>query len=148
MKVVFTSDAHGDKASLMRIYNQEQNADAFIDVGDSCLDSEEIRPFISVKGNCDYCFYPISRILYFEGWRVFLTHGAQMSIQTMVSLAKSHGCSVLVYGHTHKVDNRIVDSVYVINPGSISRPRDGYTGTYMVIDFSENDIIINKKEVD
>ena len=147
MKVVVTSDAHGDRVLLSRIASIEKEADAFIDAGDSELEAEEIKPFISVRGNCDYAFYPLSRILYFESWRVFLTHGAGVSKYSLISLAKSHGCSVLIYGHTHRYENLFTDSIYVINPGSVSRPRDGYMGTYLVIDFSENDIKIEKKEI-
>ena len=147
MKVVIVSDGHGDKSLYQRIAQIEEKADAFIDAGDSCIDSEDIRPFISVKGNCDYTFYPLSRILYFDEWRVYLTHGSSMGLDTMINLAKSHGCSVLVYGHTHKYDYKIKDSIYCLNPGSIARPRDGYIGTYMVVDFSNKGIIVTKKEV-
>lgn len=147
MKVVVISDAHGDISIIRKIADIEKNADAFIDAGDSCLEAEEIRPFVSVKGNCDYCFYPLSRILYFEGWRVFIAHGASMSKYALINLAKSHKCNMLIYGHTHKYESSIIDSIYVVNPGSISRPRDGYAGTYVTIDFSEDDIKINKKEI-
>ena len=147
MIVVVISDVHGDISLIRKIAEAESKADAFIDAGDSCLEAEEIRPFISVKGNCDYTFYPLSRILYFEGWCVYLTHGAGMAHTTLINLAKSHECSVLIYGHTHKYENKIVNTIYSLNPGSVSRPRDGYVGTYMVIDFSEDDIKITKKEI-
>ena len=147
MKVVVISDAHGDLDLIRRVARIEEKADAFIDAGDSCLDANEIRPFVSVKGNCDFCFYPLSRILYFESWRVFLTHGASMSLDSMIRLAKSHGCSVLISGHTHQYQNIIKDSIYCLNPGSLSRPRDGYCGSYMVVEFSDTDIKVIKKEV-
>ena len=146
MKVVIISDAHGDISLIRRIASIEKEADAFIDAGDSCLEAEEIRPFISVKGNCDFSFYPLSRILYFDKWRVFLIHGSYHAFGDLVGLAKSHGCSVLVYGHTHKYENIIKDSIYCLNPGSISRPRDGYMGTYMIVEFGD-DIKVIKKEV-
>lgn len=147
MKVVIVSDCHGDISLFRKIADIEAKADAFIDAGDSCLDSEDIRPFISVKGNCDFCFYPLSRILYFGPWRVFLTHGASLSLDMMVNMAKSHGCNVLISGHTHKYEYIIKNSIYCLNPGSLSRPRNGYVGTYMVVDFKEDDIIVKKKEV-
>ena len=147
MIVVVISDAHGDLGLIRRVAQIEAKADAFIDAGDSCLESEAIRPFISVKGNCDFTFYPLSRILYFEGWRVYLTHGAGMSHSSLINMAKSHGCSVLIYGHTHKYDSSIVNTIYSLNPGSLSRPRYGYLGTYLVIEFSEDDIKITKKEI-
>ncbi|MBO4622979.1 MAG: metallophosphoesterase [Bacilli bacterium] len=147
MIVVVISDAHGDQGLIRRVAEMENKADAFIDAGDSCLEAEDIRPFISVKGNCDFSFYPLSRILYFEGWRVYLTHGAGLSKSSLINIAKSHECSVLIYGHTHKYEDSINNSIYCLNPGSISRPRDGYMGTYMVIEFSENDIKIKKKEI-
>lgn len=147
MKVVIISDAHGDISLIRKIANIEHNADAFIDAGDSCLEASEIRPFISVRGNCDFSFYPLSRVLYFDCWSVFLTHGASVSMSSLINLTKSHKCNVLIYGHTHKCEYKIVDSIYVINPGSISRPRDGYVGTYLVVDFNSDDIKITKKEV-
>ena len=49
MKVVIISDAHGNMRLINKISMIEADADAYIDAGDSELDSEHIKPFISVK---------------------------------------------------------------------------------------------------
>ena len=95
----------------------------------------------------DYNFFPLSRILYFEDWKVFLTHGASLDIISLTNLAKSHGCNVLIYGHTHKYDESFRNSIYVLNPCSISRPRDTNVGTYMLVEFNKDNIKVTRKEV-
>ena len=59
--------------------------------------------------------------------KIFATHGhdygVDYNIDTLCSVAESNGCNIAMYGHTHVPDNSIYKGMYVVNPGSVSRPR-------------------------
>ena len=44
------------------------------------------------------------------------------------------GADVAVFGHTHVAIEQIIDGVLIVNPGSISRPRDAANGSFMMLD--------------
>ena len=56
MKLLVVSDSHGDNESLEKLALIYPNMDLYLHLGDSESDEFSIKPFISVKGNCD--FYP------------------------------------------------------------------------------------------
>ena len=56
---------------------------------------------------------PLELIL--GGKKVLLTH----SPEGLEELAGSRKYDVIVYGHTHKAENRIVDGTLVVNPGEL-----------------------------
>ncbi|HEY9062072.1 MAG TPA: phosphodiesterase [Pseudobacteroides sp.] len=94
---------------------------------------------IAVRGNCDsevdemVLDYPImaaySTILYGQK-RIFLTHGHIYNENNLPKLSKG---DVFVYGHTHvpKADN--VNQIYIINPGSITFPKEESPNSYAVL---------------
>ena len=47
--------------------------------------------------------------------------------------AKAAGADIAVYGHTHVADE-VPGDVYVLNPGSVSRPRDEARPSFMIVD--------------
>lgn len=48
--------------------------------------------------------------------------------------AKSRGCDIAMYGHTHRPFLDVIDGVTVLNPGSLSYPRqEGRRPSYMII---------------
>lgn len=146
MKVVVCSDSHGDTRTLKKIEMIEQ-ADVYLFLGDSEVSPDDIKPFISVKGNCDYFEYPLTRILHLENEHIFMAHGHTQLLSSLIEVCKAHKCNILIYGHTHKYQEKYIDSVYVLNPGSISRPRDGMYPTYMVLEIDDKGVKTIKREV-
>jgi putative phosphoesterase len=55
------------------------------------------------------------------------------------SLIQSGKYNVVVYGHTHKVDNKIVGKTIVINPGTANGWFFGYNATAAILDTVNRD---------
>jgi len=168
MKLFFISDIHGSvyylKKALERF--QEEKADYIVILGDilyhgarnplpleynpkeviSLLNSLGDR-IIAVRGNCDsevdemVIDFPImstySNILY-NNRRIFITHGHIYNENNMPPLTDG---DVMIHGHTHipRADKK--DNIYIINPGSITLPKEGNPHTYGVL---EHNIFIIK----
>lgn len=150
MKVILVSDSHGDRRCLDYLRETYSDADAFVHCGDLQIPSEEAKDFICVRGNTDFDpDYPWGRVEDFDGCRVLIVHGhAYLSpfdrddLTPLVTAAKRYECSAVFYGHTHVSDDRTVEGVRVLNPGSIRRPKDFRFPhpTYMVLDISKDGI--------
>lgn len=87
-----------------------------------------------VRGNCDSKeagrLYGLDleeqvRLVDWEGWRIYLTHGHLESFSRRLAKAKAAEAHVLIYGHSHVKELFEEDGVLCLNPGSPSRPRDG-----------------------
>ena len=97
-------------------------------------------PVYFVAGNNDF-FSDLSRELEYdlEGHTVFQTHGhnyrVSMDLEYIRSEAVSRDADIVFFGHTHKPVARLVDGIYLFNPGSLSYPRqEGRRPSYLVID--------------
>ena len=59
--------------------------------------------------------------------KILLTHGhyygVSMGPEGVVDEARSRGCDIVMYGHTHKPFLAKIDGVIALNPGSLSYPR-------------------------
>ena len=94
---------------------------------------QEIRniftcPVYMVRGNCDgKSKLPAAALIALGGHKVFITHGhiygARPSVPLMTDIAKENGADIVMYGHTHVPYLKKVFGVTVLNPGSISLPR-------------------------
>lgn len=117
--------------------------------------AEEISlpvPAVFIKGNCDtYGSRDLKKKAVFElnHHRFYCTHGhtegVNYGLQNLVYSAMENDCDIALYGHTHvSLDDSfegygdIGDGVRILNPGSISLPRDGKR-SYMVMTFSEDE---------
>ena len=137
MKILVTSDIHRKKEIIDKIlYNYE--GDLFLDCGDSELSNYELKNFETVKGNCDFENFMQYRIVKIDDYlRIFITHGHLYSINKMIDIAKENNCLIILHGHTHIKKHDIFDNIHVINPGSISKPRNNESNTFLQIDYNE-----------
>ena len=143
MKVCFCSDNHGDYSSIAKILHDNPACDYYVHAGDSLLDPEELRPFISVAGNNDWDFdYPRKRILEYGGHRILLMHGHgyTYNMNGFAARAKEEKCDVVFFGHTHTFTDKTISGIRFINPGSCYFNRDlsapCYARVYFMDDFS------------
>lgn len=139
MKILLVSDSHGDDEALRRIANKHQDCDYYLHLGDSQSTPERIRPFISVRGNCDYYSSEFQKflILFSPFGKIYAEHIP--FYQTNIHQLKKEGFKLYFTGHTHTRKDEIIDGVRIINPGSISYPRNSDAG-YAIIDISENEV--------
>ena len=163
MTIIVFSDSHGSDYEMAEIIRrQKRHADCFLHLGDggvtflSLCDEMGVLGY-AVKGNCDFFLkgydLPTQRTLTFEGVSLFLSHGdaygVNWSTDNLARAAKEKGCKIALYGHTHVADNRYLPPldendtpIYIFNPGSIARPRDGKP-SYGKIDTDGKNILLN-----
>lgn len=137
IKILVVSDCHGNREVLKKVLKKEENdTHMFFDCGDSLVGSGETFPFATVKGNCDI-FSNLPKHIMMESplGNIYVTHG-EMGIENIsrMILQLNPKPDIILYGHTHKQKYDYINECHCFNPGSISLPRDGSDGTYLVIE--------------
>lgn len=138
MKIILASDNHGDLESIEKILLLHPDADFYLHAGDSQRLGFEMSPFRVVKGNNDWGLdYPESITINTPAGKVFVIHGHKIIPYNFADL-KNKGVTLIVRGHSHvpKIEER--EGVYIVNPGSTSRPRGRSNGTYMLVEIKDN----------
>lgn len=135
MRIGVMSDTHGDLTRVSAALKCMGPIDALIHLGDYCHDAtviaqDTVHRVMVVAGNCD-CqpSVPNERIVELEGVRLLLAHGhtyrVKQGLLRLVYRAQELGCSAALFGHTHQPLLDRSHGVLLINPGSLSRPRNG-----------------------
>ena len=105
--------------------------------------NERCGSVFGVRGNCDaeidqmVLRFPIMAeycLLFSGGRTVFVTHGHLWNRDGMPPLRPG---DVLLHGHTHvPCWEETEEGVFILNPGSVSIPKDGSVHGYMLLDES------------
>ena len=132
-RILIVSDNHGDETGLKKIIENEGPFDRMIHLGDSQMSEKELFdlvpcPIDIVSGNCDsYSSFPKEKILYIGNHTIYITHGhlkgVNYGMERLINTAIEAGADIALYGHTHTPFRKDMPGLTVINPGSISRPR-------------------------
>ena len=142
-KIGVISDTHG----LLRLNVMEilQTCDCIIHAGD--FDREEIleaiQPLASiyaVKGNNDFWARKLRRSLTFtiDGVNFFLVHDR-------ADVARNLGdTDVVIFGHSHRYFNEVIDGRLWLNPGSCGYQRFGGEASMVVMTVDEGKYEIEK----
>lgn len=161
MKLMFLSDIHGSvhyMKKAIEIYENEK-ADYIVILGDALYhgprnplpkdyspkDVAEILnrykdKIIAVRGNCDsevdqmILEYPIMAdygVLLYNGKRIYITHGHIYNKDNLPNICDG---DILVYGHTHILLADKEDTVYILNPGSITLPKENNPNSYGILE--------------
>lgn len=64
-------------------------------------------------------------VLQLGDYKFFVTHSHLYSRMSMIMKAMEQGAHILCYGHTHVKELDYYDNLLILNPGSVSLPRDG-----------------------
>ena len=89
----------------------------------------------------------------YNGKRFFITHGHHYSVSSgydrIVDEAKSRGADFAIFGHTHRPYYEKIDGIHVINPGSLSYPRQfSRKPSYAMIEIdAAGDVKVNLYEI-
>ena len=159
MKYFFASDLHGSADFTRKMLDRFRagEAEKLILLGDLLYHGprndlpqgyapKEVIPMlngckgsvIAVRGNCDaevdqmVLDFPIMAdyaVLVLNGITFYAVHGHRLS--ELPSLPKG---AAVVYGHIHIPVADEKDGVFMLNPGSVSIPKDGSRNSYAVLD--------------
>jgi len=152
MKILLLSDTHGDLSKVYEIYEKQNNIDLIIHCGDYQKDAYELEdtlcvPVVSVKGNCDGGQQIDRQIVETPYGNILVTHGHTEGIDfgydRLLYTAEAEGCFAACFGHTHVPISEDFDGIHLINPGSLSKPRDGSNGSYAILRCTEEDFYVN-----
>ncbi len=160
MKILIMSDSHRKDGNVLEAIQANPDIDGLIHLGDS-EGSEDLiaealgeeRNLYIVAGNNDFFSSLKSEIEMKLGkHRVFLCHGHQYNVNLGVEMlckeAKARGCDVAMYGHTHRPFLEVIDGITILNPGSISYPRQiGREQTYLIATLNPDGFLEFQKKV-
>lgn len=161
MKYMFASDIHGSAyycRKMLEAYKEEK-AERLVLLGDLLYHgprndlpreyapkevipmlNEKKREIYAVRGNCeaevdqmvlefpvlaDYC------ILSVDGKTIYATHG---HVYNQDHLPPVQEGDILIHGHTHVLKAEQMDGYILLNPGSVSIPKEGNPPTYGVLE--------------
>lgn len=148
MKVLIVSDTHRHEENLIKAIEQNKPFDYLIHLGDVEGSEDYIRrmvtcPVCMVCGNNDFFSDLPKEIETTIGpFKVLLTHGnyyyVSLGTEEIRRQAVSRGVDIVMFGHTHKPYLEVEEHVTVLNPGSLSYPRqDGRQPSYILMEIDE-----------
>lgn len=134
-QIIVISDTHGRQDVVLDILQKYPHAEAYIHCGDSEESSQELFPFITVKGNNDFCVDNLTSIVQINQFKAFVTHGHKMFLfkDSMVAKAKQNHCNFFIHGHTHRPYYELIDGVHLLCPGALAYPRSALGETFAII---------------
>lgn len=172
MKTYICSDIHGSPLYLAKMLEKfDRDGDQLIILGDILyhgprnplpegyepkevirLLNERKDKIIAIRGNCDaevdqmVLQFPITsdyNVLWLDQVRIFMSHGHIYSLDQMPVLNEN---DAFLFGHVHLPIAEKKDGIYLLNPGSITLPKQdnpqSYAilekGVFKIMDFNEN----------
>ena len=149
MKILIVSDTHRRDTNLEKVLAVEKPIDWLIHLGDVEETEGRIQSMVDcpvdiVSGNNDFFWdLPKEKDIMLGKYRALLTHGhyyyVSLDTKMLAREARARGFDIAMFGHTHrpKLENR--DGLILLNPGSLSYPRqEGRKPSYIVMEIDEN----------
>jgi len=135
MKILIVSDTHRYNNNFMKVVDKMDPLDMVVHCGD--VEGSELLiskaagcPVEMVQGNNDFFSrLPKEKEFMIGNYKVWLTHGHNyyiaMNNEVIKQEARMREVDIVMCGHTHKPLVDIGTDLTLINPGSISYPRQG-----------------------
>ena len=150
MKILIVSDTHRKDDNLKKVIEQVKPIDMFIHLGDSEGSEQFIPEWLNpdcsiqmVRGNNDF-FSNLDREreIRIGRYRVLLTNGhyynVSLGTEMITNEAADRKLDIVMFGHTHRPCYEVQDGIVVLNPGSLSYPRqEGRRPSYMMMELNE-----------
>lgn len=145
MKILIVSDTHRSVKNLEEVIKKVEPIDMLIHLGDIEGKEKIIQNMVScpthlVAGNNDFfCDLPKEESIQIGKYHVLLTHGHYyyvfMGTAMLKQEAVARGYDIAMFGHTHRPLLEIEDEITVLNPGSISYPRqENHRPSYIIME--------------
>ena len=161
MKLMIASDIHGSAyycRKMLEAYDREK-ADKLLLLGDIlyhgprndlpkeyapkeviAMLNERKQELLCVRGNCDtevdqmVLEFPVMAdycILSIDGKTLYATHGHVYNQNNLPPLCEG---DILIHGHTHVLKAEQMEGYILLNPGSVSIPKEGNPPTYAMLE--------------
>ncbi|MEG1447761.1 MAG: YfcE family phosphodiesterase [Oscillospiraceae bacterium] len=160
MKIIAFSDSHGNFQNLQKVVLENQDADLFLHLGDCVREFEDIKAvydnfaFENISGNCDYDdFARAYKILMIKKKQIMITHGHNLCVkyglENIKDIMTTQNIDIALFGHTHVPLIENWNGKFIINPGSVSLPRQPRREkTYAEIIIKNNQIFPSIKTIE
>jgi len=147
-KILVISDSHGKIAPIKPLLDRyNNNVQTVVHLGDNAYDLLQYQSyypamnFVAVAGNCDFVkTIPKERILTIGAQvscRVLLMHGHTHNVKfdynRLIYYSLEKEVDACLFGHSHVPAMFSHESVFFMNPGSISEPRGQSKAGYGII---------------
>lgn len=148
-KILIVSDTHGIGDLMAQVIKKERPIDMLIHCGDLCVNPSMLECMVNctvhaVRGNCDHSA-DLSRMKVFRigKLKVVLTHGHDYHVSDdlmpLTYLAKENEADIVMYGHTHKPLVTTEYGITIVNPGSLTLPRqENHVPSYIIMNVDDN----------
>ena len=145
MKVLIVSDTHKKNDNFFRAVELEEPLDMVIHCGD--IEGSEYA--ISARAGCQvemvagnndfFSQLPMEREFGIGKYHIWVTHGhhyyVSVGTEVLKEEARARGADIVFFGHTHRPMLDLDGDVVVVNPGSLSYPRqEGRQPAYVVME--------------
>ena len=156
MNFLVVSDTHGHLEKVYDMYDKLSEMtldgkpiDKIIHCGDYMRDGASIGdylalPAISVTGNCDGGRERDYKVTEACGHRILVTHGHMEGVDydpaRLCYLAEENDCDIACFGHTHVPVFQKEGEIWLLNPGSLTFPRDGTEGSCALLNVTEDHV--------
>ena len=152
MKLLLISDTHGRTDNLESLLELYKNTVGYVfhmgDYGSDLRKFERKYPhlkMVSVNGNTDSAFYgSLEEVVLLEpkngaAKKILIVHGHKFGVKTgldrLLYYTKEIGAGAVFFGHTHEAVCFTQDGIFLMNPGSLTFPKNRHV-TYGVVDFT------------
>lgn len=148
MKVLIVSDTHRRHGNLESVLENVGKMDLLIHLGDAEGEEDYIEeiagcPVEIIAGNNDF-FSNLDKekVILLGKYKVLLTHGhyynVTVGVERLKEEARERGIDIAMFGHTHRPYLEIGDELVILNPGSISFPRqEGRKPSYILMEIDD-----------
>ncbi len=145
MIILVISDTHGDIRRAVQVANSFKY-DLILHLGDFYDDAKAIEKLTGIKtigvaGNCDFMNKHLEEDLEIEGVKIKMLHGHKHHVKEtnyyLKEFINCEGFDIVLYGHTHVLDETYIGNSLILNHGSISLPRDGLP-SYAIVEIGKN----------
>lgn len=147
-KILVLSDTHRNLSNTIQLIGRMKDLSHIIHLGDLVSDAEDLESMFSVpvsyvRGNCDFLSAGTmsKQILEIKGNRIFITHGhdygVKYSDEQLRNLARQERYQVILFGHTHNAFLGYEGDTILMNPGSISLPRNQKLPSFGILEIDD-----------
>jgi len=143
-KILVISDTHKKITQTLKLMDKIPDVDHIFHLGDLVSDAIDIASVVDipvdyVAGNCD--FYErnarTTKIVEIGQNKFFLTHGHHYNVKHSMTdlerMAKEENYSGILFGHTHMAHMSYIGNTLLLNPGSISKPKNSQKPTFAIL---------------